>query len=46
MKDTLEEELTISMQSALNGDLLMLELENMISLIFFKYHVGGVNIHE
>ena len=34
------------MQSALNGDLLMLELENMISLNSLKYHVGGVNSHE
>ena len=43
----MKEELTISMQSALNEDFLRLELEKHEFIINpFKYDVGGVNSHE
>jgi len=43
----LKEELTISMQSALNEDLLMLEVRKHDFILNpSKYHVVGVNGHE
>jgi len=43
----LKEELTISMQSALNEELLMLEVRKQDFILTpSKYHVGGVNSHE